>query len=220
MKEAAKKPVIKRNYDTKMIVFDDTARFKSKKAVPIGTMFRVYLINNIVSNNYASPVVTGVIEPLIYNAELILPVGSRLIGSAAAGRMRDRVAVDFHTAVYPDGSTVPIGGLGMMDDGSAGLRGRLVDKKGLRMLAAFGADFLSGFTMMMADTYINPVTGNEEIRTDTKNAVWGGIANSFQKISEDIRTVANRDDAYLVIIAGTPVKVYLNRTVDFEKKGG
>lgn len=214
------KPKKERNYNTKMIIFDNTTKFKSKKTVPVGTMFDVYLINNIVSNNYASPVVTGVIEPLIYNTELIVPIGSRLIGSASAGRQRDRAFVEFHTAVYPDGSTVPIGGIGMADDGSAGLKGLLVDKRGLKALAAFGADFMSAFTMMLADTYINPVTGNQEISTNTKNAVWGGIANSFQKISEDLRTAANRDDAYLVIPAGTPVKIYLTKTVDFEKKGG
>jgi type IV secretory pathway VirB10-like protein len=219
--KAIEPPQIKRNYNTKMIVFDNTAQYKSRKTVPIGTIFDVYLINNIVSNNYASPVITGVIEPLVYNGELILPVGSRLIGSASAGRMRDRAFVEFHTAVYPDGSTVPIGGIGMNgEDGSAGLRGLLVDKRGVKMLAAFAADFMSAFTMMMTDTYINPVTGNQEISTNTKNAVWGGIANSFQKISEDLRTASNRDDAYLVVVAGTAVKVYLTSTVDFEKKGG
>ena len=219
-KQVIEKPEVTRNYNTQMIVFDNTTRFKSKKTVPIGTMFDVYLITNIISNNYASPVVCGVIEPLIYNDELILPVGSRIIGSASAGRQRDRCFTQFHTAVFPDGSTVPLGGIGMMGDGSAGLKGYLVDKKGLKMLMAFAADFLAGFTMMMTDTYTNPVTGNQEISTNTKNAFWGGVANSFQKISEDIRTAANRDDAYLVIVAGTPVKVYLTKTVDFEKKGG
>ena len=219
-KQVIEKPEVTRNYNTQMIVFDNTTRFKSKKAVPIGTMFDVYLITNIISNNFSSPVVCGVIEPLVYNDELILPVGSRIIGSASAGRQRDRCFTQFHTAVFPDGSTVPLGGIGMMGDGSAGLKGYLVDKKGLKMLMAFAADFLAGFTMMMTDTYTNPVTGNQEISTNTKNAFWGGITNSFQKISEDIRTAANRDDAYLVIVAGTPVKVYLTKTVDFEKKGG
>jgi len=218
--QVIEKPEVTRNYNTQMIVFDNTTRFKSKKTVPIGTMFDVYLITNIISNNFSSPVVCGVIEPLVYNRELILPVGSRIIGSASAGRQRDRCFTQFHTAVFPDGSTVPLGGIGMMGDGSAGLKGYLVDKKGLKMLMAFAADFLAGFTMMMTDTYINPVTGNQEISTNTKNAFWGGVANSFQKISEDIRTAANRDDAYLVIAAGTSVKIYLTKTVDFEKKGG
>jgi len=66
---------------------------------------------------------------------IVIPEGARVIGQTA-GAVRDRVNVRFASVVLPNDREMPISGLALMKDGSAGLVGKI---KGKRNPALAGA---------------------------------------------------------------------------------
>lgn len=197
-----------------MIVYDQTDNYESDKIVPLGSMVKCLLIHNIVSNNFNSPVIAQVWEDFYFNDELLLPFGTRIYGTAFSGRQRDRVLVKFHSIVFQDGTTLSIDAIGLSQDGSGGLTGTVVDKRNKKAFTQMAANFLTGLSLGLQDTATNAITGLTEIENSTRNAVLEGVAQIFETEAKRIQEQIAQLDGYLVILAGSELKVYFEKPVD------
>ncbi len=210
----APKKAFKPRANSKMIVFDWTKDFHSEEIVPLGSMVRCILIHNIVTNNFNSPVIAQVWEDFYFNGELLLPFGTRIYGTAFAGRQRDRITVKFHNIVFQDGKTLRIDAVALSKDGSGGLTGTIIDNRNKKLFIQMAVNFLSGLALGLQETATNAVTGLTEVQNSSRNAILNGVANTFEK--EAKRTEKDVEDAkgYAVVLAGNELVVYFEKESD------
>ena len=88
---------------------------------------------NAISSGLESPVVAVVDRAVRLGDAVVIPEGAHVIGHTA-GAVKDRVNVRFTSVVLPNDREMPISGLALMKDGSAGLVGK-VKGKGKPVLA-------------------------------------------------------------------------------------
>ncbi len=94
--------------------------------LPVGTEIVAHTTNAI-SSGLESPVVAVVDRSVQLGNTVVVPEGTHVIGRTA-GAVKDRVNVRFTSVVLPNDREVPISGLALMKDGSAGLVGKLKGK--------------------------------------------------------------------------------------------
>ncbi len=208
------KKAFKPRSNSKMIVFDGTKDSHSEEIVPLGSMVRCILIHNIVTNNFNAPVIAQVWEDFYFNGELLLPFGTRIYGTAFAGRQRDRITVKFHNIVFQDGKTLKIDAIALSKDGSGGLTGTIIDNRNKKLFVQMAVNFLSGLALGLQETATNAVTGLTEVQNNSRNAILNGVANTFEK--EAKRTEKDAEDAkgYAVVLAGNELVVYFEKESD------
>ncbi len=202
--------------DSKMIVFDATNNYLSDQIAPLGSMVDCLLIHNIVTNNFSAPVIAQVWEDFYFDGKLLLPFGTRIYGTARAGKERDRVLVAFHTVVFQDGREIPIKALGLSADGSAGLTGILVSKQNKKRILMMAMNFMSGIAIGLQEKATNAVTGLTEITTNSRNAILQGAANTFEKQAGQLDKDINAAEGYAIVVAGNKLIVYFEKSVDVE----
>ena len=200
--------------DSKIIVFDQTNNYQSDQIVPLGSIVKCLLIHNIVTNNFSSPVVVQVWEDFYFGGKLLLPFGTRIYGTARAGRERDRVLVVFHTIVFQDGREVHIKAISLSKDGSAGLTGMIVSKQNKKRILMMAMNFLSGVALGLQETAANAVTGLTEITTNSRNAILEGAANTFEKEARRLEKEINAAEGYAIVVAGNQLIVYFEKSTD------
>lgn len=121
-----------------------------------GSFLEAVLVNQL-SGEFPGPALAVVNVPY-YSADrqrVLIPRGSRLIGTAQAVRRRDQgaLAVGFHRLVLPDGRHVPLRFLGLNQAGQSGLSGQ-VDRHYLSTFLAAGAvGLLSGLAIYQGNPY-------------------------------------------------------------------
>ncbi len=79
---------------------------------------------NAISSGLESPVVAVVDRAVRLGDVVVVPEGAHVIGHTA-GAVKDRVNVRFTSVVLPNDREMPISGLALMKDGSAGLVGKV-----------------------------------------------------------------------------------------------
>ena len=99
---------------------------QSELQLPVGTEIVAHTTNAI-SSGLESPVVAVVDRSVQLGNAVVIPEGTHVIGRTA-GAVKDRVNVRFTSVVLPNDREMPISGLALMKDGSAGLVGKLKGK--------------------------------------------------------------------------------------------
>ena len=123
-----------------------------------GSFLEAVLVNQL-SGEFPGPVLAVVSVPF-YSADrqrVLIPRGSRLIGTAQAVRRRDQtgLAVGFHRLVFLDGRHIPLRFLGLNQMGESALRDQVDRHYFSAFLAAGAIGVLSGFSI----TRGNPLAG-------------------------------------------------------------
>ena len=200
--------------DAKMIVYDQTNDYQSDHIVPLGSMINCVLIHNIVTNNFSSPVIVQVWKDFYFDGKLLLPFGTRIYGTARAGKERDRVLVAFQNVVFQDGREIKISAIGLSQDGSGGLTGEIVNKSTKKKILAMALNFLSGMALGLQEKATNAITGLAEFTNSSRNAVLQGVANTFENESRTIQKDIDSADGYAIVLAGNPLIVYIEKSTD------
>lgn len=199
--------------NTPMIVYDATNNYQSEKVVPIGSLTKCILVHNIVTNNFSSPVIAQVWEDFYFH-ELLLPFGTRIYGTARAGKERDRVLVVFHTIVFQDGKEVKIKAIGLSQDGSGGLTGIVINQQNKKRVMAMLVNFLSGLALGFQEKVTNSVTGIDQVASDSRNAILEGVGKTFGEEAKRIQKEVENAEGYAIVSAGTNLIVYFEQSVD------
>ncbi len=139
--------------------------FPSKETwfLPTGTILKATTENAIFSFNLESPVVAKLDEPVLCpktNA-VVLPKGTKLIGTASILKSDDRVNVTFHLIILPapSGKEYSIQGIILHPDGSAGLKGTVKEYKEVRLMSSAASGAVMGVGQAVAATAGQPIVG-------------------------------------------------------------
>lgn len=139
--------------------------FPSKESwfLPSGTILKGTTQNSIFSFNLECPVVVVLDEPALCpktNA-VVLPQGTKLIGTASILKSDDRVNVNFRLAVLPapSGKEYQIQGIILYPDGSSGLKGVVKEYKELRLMSSAASGAIGGIGQAVAATAGQPIVG-------------------------------------------------------------
>ncbi len=171
-------------------------------------MLRVTLINAIFSYNLATPVIAELDGAAVFNDRTVLPDKTKLLGRALILKSHDRVNIDFSLAVLPDGREIPLAGIGLSPDGSAGIKGKVEQHKDSLVASAALKGAISG-TAAIAAQAADPIT----------------VSASQSAAQETVRAIDlsnERIDTSIWIPAFTRCLVYLDRKLEIapiEKEG-
>jgi type IV secretory pathway VirB10-like protein len=102
---------------------------KGNYFLPTGFTFDGILEGAIYSYNLLTPAIALTDEDVVYLNQVVIPRGSKLIGVVQVAHSVDRVNIDFHTCVFPDGQEIKLGALALSPDGSAGVKGKMENHK-------------------------------------------------------------------------------------------
>lgn len=188
--------------------------FASKDFLPMGTLIPVYLLTTVETTNLEDMVMFGVAENVVFNHDVRLPFGTRLIAQASQTSERDRIAFNVHTVLYPDGTELPMSGLVKDLDKRAGLRGYYYQTPLSVQLQQLALGILE-------DTQISspsiPVIGGGA--TNGSSAASNGLGTIKQKILEDMyNDLRERYKPYVRIPLGTPAFVQLRNALDLKAR--
>jgi Bacterial conjugation TrbI-like protein len=108
--------------------------------MPPGLYIPCAVVNTVESGHIKSPVIGEVLSNIWQNGHVIIPAGTVVSSLAQPGAVRDRIEVaGVWLIVYPDGKQLKVHGIACdreadhsnqrfgVEDGSAGLRGELVE---------------------------------------------------------------------------------------------
>lgn len=139
--------------------------FPSKETwfLPSGTVLKGTTQNSIFSFNLECPVVVVLDEPALCpkTNSVVLPQGTKLIGTASILKSDDRVNVNFRLAVLPapSGKEYQIQGIILYPDGSSGLKGVVKEYKELRLMSSAASGAIGGIGQAVAATAGQPIVG-------------------------------------------------------------
>lgn len=159
--------------------------------LPVGTVIKATTAGAIFSFNVEAPVIAEVDEPTLCpkNGEIIFPKGTKLIGTAGIVKSDDRVNVTFYLAVYPSpsGFQVPIRGIVLSADGSAGLKGTVKEYKEAKYISSVVSGAMVGVGQVAVNSPgVSPVVGN-------------ALGNVMQTGSQDISQTAVKVDVSITV---------------------
>jgi type IV secretory pathway VirB10-like protein len=198
-----------RNYTASQIVMKSPGR-ASVDGLPMGSTFTAKLVNTVLSSDSEAPVIAEVTDDVTPKDSLLIPRGTRAIGSASFDETAQRLKVRFHTLVYPEGDQHSISGLGLLQDGSSGLLGVYHSKAFQKQAGRFIGNFVSGFANgMMERTAVKDSMPYEpgSLKNGILNGVSSSTADQAKQYSDDMQNVRG----YLEVPAGTTFLIYLQK---------
>lgn len=130
-----------------------------------GFTFDAVLKTAIFSYNTNTPVIAETEFDTSFLDNVMIPKGTKLIGTSAIEKTDNRVNVNFHTMVFPNGEEIHFNGLALWTDGSAGIIGKVDKKK-----SVLPAKVLLSAASAAASAASDPSVPGEMVKTLTADA--------------------------------------------------
>lgn len=124
--------------------------------LPTGTQIRITITNAIFSYNLATPVAGELESGASFLGRMVLPEKTKLLGRALILKSHDRLNIEFDLAVMPDGREVPLSGIALSPDGSAGIKGKVEKHKDSAVASAALKGAILG-AAAMTSAAVNPM---------------------------------------------------------------
>jgi len=160
-----------------------------------GFTFDAVLKTGIFSFNLATPVIAEIESDVSYLGKVVVPKGSKIIGTSSVVKSADRVNVNFNTVVFPNGYEIAFQGIALDTNGVAGIRGKVKKQR-----ATLPAQVILGSvgTAVGASTGLN---------------VAGEVT---QAIAEGTRSELAEKQSYSIEVKqGNALQVYVNSRVEY-----
>lgn len=223
--------------------------FKSDRFAPYGRLIKCQLINSVESSNLNSPIIAIVAEDLYHDGKRILQAGVELHGFAQKSNMRNRIGADtkwnfvWRTQDDDNGKELSVNGIALdyardphtnrwlRTDGSAGLRGLVIEEDDYKMIKLYGMKFIQGVgegyseylteklqSESSGDIINSEVTESESDEEDELKAVFGNAASGVAELYVDkILEEIAENGSYVRVVGGTYFYLYLTETLDVSK---
>lgn len=187
------------------------------------------LYTGVISSNNEVDVRAGVVYPVYWHGKLIIPSGARLLGTASAGQMRDRIKVKFFKIVFASGESLPIDGVAVDMEGLEGIQGRRISDYAQQLIeplllqAATG--FLNSFNTsnQTVSTFSDGSTVTTQKNQDFSTQLTGAGIKAGQSAAQKIEDIITQDIGdyrpYVYVRGGTPFRIYLHNFIDTTKAG-
>lgn len=206
---------------------------------PFGRKIRCQLATSVNSVNKNSPIIAQVMENLEWEGEVIIPAGVEvhtMISSSTSDRIvtNQKFKLIFPFVDDSSGYELNITGIALAcdktedglwgkDDGTAGIKGVVVDNSAnIKMLATM-ATFVSGLGEGMVKTttdYIGSTTEKEK-GGDFQSALGTALQKSLERAATELLNDAKQAIHYVEVQAGTEFYIYTTQIIDVDdiKKG-
>ena len=223
-----------------------------KNYAPYGRLVKCQLVNTVDSSSFDTPVIALVTENVWHQGKIIIPAGTEVHGKAASLTQRNRIATEkewimvWRTKTVDNGLELPVSALALdysqnintgrysITDGSAGLRGDIIETQEYSKLKLYAALFLKGAASGVSEllleeaksqdqkTFINSKSENSsEEKGSSKSQVKIGLAKGAEQAIElytkQMLDAISRDGAFVRVPAGRFFYLYVTQTIDKNK---
>lgn len=208
---SAQETVVSRAYREKKAEGGPPARFqgvtqktptKANYFLPTGFTFPVRLENAVYSYNVETPAIVVVERDVVYLRRVVIPAGTRAIGTVAVLKSHDRVLVNFHTLVFETGDEVKFTGMALALDGSAGLKGKVETHKDAAVANTVLRSFVNGTQTALDMSGVSPIA----------SSATQGIA---QEAVKELDTQRQEVTQSITIEAETGLRIYLPQRTEY-----
>ncbi len=175
---------------------------KTNYFLPTGFTFPVRLENAVYSYNAETPAIAVVERDVVYLRRVIVPAGTRAIGTVAVQKSHDRVLVNFHTLVFETGDEVKFSGMALALDGSAGLKGKVETHKDAAVANTVLRSFVNGTQAALDMSGVSPIA----------SSATSGIA---QEAVKELDTQRQEVSESITVEAETGMRVYIPQRFEF-----
>jgi Bacterial conjugation TrbI-like protein len=208
---------------------------------PYGRLVKCELVNTVDSSALVTPVIGLVTEDVTWNGKVIIPRRSEVHGTAQLDQTRERIASEGpFTFVLNDpddpgaGRELVLKGVVLdreedpnfktygITDGSAGLRGVVIQTDKLAEVKMFVASFISGISQGLQSTTTN-VFGYTQLNSNGStanipgyviNPVSQGAQNVLNLYAQQILQAIQRDGFFIRVEAGKQFYVYIRQVIN------
>jgi hypothetical protein len=210
---------------------------------PKGRLIKCRLVNTIESKNLQTPVIGIVIKDYWHNGVVVIKAGTELHGTATGLSSYDRIiTAPEHTFVWrnfpekesgweltvkgkilnreiPESVVSKSNPEIMLTDGSAGLRGKVIENKDNALLGAIFAKALVGFGDGITDRItLNSTTGSTTSSTGSfQNAAGQSLKQAADLVSQQYLAELQRTGAYVQVTGGKTFYFYNDEAIDLSK---
>ena len=199
-----------RQYSASQIIKRGTS---TADVLPMGTQIRVRLLGHVESADNNSPVSAVVVQSATSPAGYeVIPVGTKVLGQGQLDPARERLQVNFHTLVYPEGEQFGISAQAEMPDGSSGLAGNFSSGSFKRHASQFLGNFIGGMASGLKDR----TTGGGQLGIpfepgSLKNGALNGVAQSSLDYAKSSSEEVGKAQASITVQQGQEFMLYLER---------
>ncbi len=180
--------------------------------LPIGTQIHVQLIGLVESMDANSPVTAVILEDALSPVQaMVIPKGTKVIGTGQLDSQRERLQVQFRTLVFPEGEQYSISAIATMPDGSSGLAGDFSSGEFKKNASQFIGNFVGGLAEGMKDRTAVGQLGIPLESGSIKNGVLGGIANTSLNYAKSSSEKMGQVSASIKVPSGTSFVLYLEK---------
>lgn len=202
---------------------------------PYGRLVPCELTITVESNAINTPIIGLVTEDVVHAGKVIIPAGAEVHGRASESRNRDRIAATgtwnfvWRTQDRLNGTELALQGIALdreynfntgewgLRDGSAGLKGYLIESDSWNEIKLFAATFLAAATQGFKeyDNFITDTGSTVQIaESSVGNAALDGATAVMAEYAEQIRETIQRDGYYIRVPTGKQFYVYVTQTID------
>jgi hypothetical protein len=201
---------------------------------PYGRLVKCQLVITVDSASIETPIIGLVTEDVNHDGRLIIPAGTEVHGRAIKSHMRDRIGTESvwtlvfreKSAGFENGQELNVEGYGLdmeevnaaqqwsITDGSAGLRGQILQTDNLQEIKLFAATAISGLARGLQSSTFNAVTGTVFTPGTAKNALTESAATVADRYAQQILDTIERDGYFVRVPAGKQFYLYVTQTLD------
>lgn len=184
----------------------------SGDVLPMGTMAQVNLIGQVESMDGSHPVTAYFVDDVLSPAQaVVIPKGTKVIGSGQLDSNRERLQVHFHTLVFPEGEQFGVSAIATMPDGSSGLTGKFSSGLLRRHASQFIGNFIGGLAEGMKDRTAGGQMGIPFEPGSLKNGALNGVAQSSLAYAKSSSEQMGQGSASIQIPSGKAFVLYFEK---------
>ena len=182
--------------------------------LPMGYGISAILLNAIQSSDSSTPVIAEITQDVFppgYGGNTAsIPTGTKAIGNANYDENAQRIQIRFHTLVYPEGEQHSFQGIGLMDDGSAGLMGDYHSGETKRQVGSFIGNFAGGIAEGMKERTAGGKAGIPYEPGSIRNGILNGISQSASDMTKSYSEDLRQTKSSMSIPAGQSFIIFLD----------
>lgn len=211
----------------------------SDNYAPYGAMLECQLVNAIDSSSLQTPIIAIVTKDWSHGHKVIIPAGTLVYGTASKSAMRDRIGASSRWVLVwrtldgdngkelkitgialnkeKSGSTAKGGQWGLLD-GSAGIKGDVIQSTDMAQLMALAAAFLAGAGEGMTSSDI-VVGGSSTIITNNSddkgaNIIGQGVSQAAKLYAKMMMEQVSQQGYFVRVPPGKEFYIFVPQTID------
>lgn len=170
--------------------------------LPTGFSFPARLENMIFSYNVETPAIAVAERDITFLKKVVIPAGTKIIGTVSVQQSHDRALVTWHTIVFPEGDEIKFSGMALSLDGSGGLKGRSESHKDSAVANTVLRSVVSGTQAALDITGVSPIASQ---------ATQGISQEALKELDLQKQQVTTS----ITVDADTGLRVYVNQRLEY-----